>query len=61
MQHGKWKKVGAEQPDFPFSGNPHINVGIEDPNNPLEYFELLVTTELEQIIRKTNRYAQKFL
>jgi hypothetical protein len=62
MQHGTRTKVGAERHHFPFSGNPRINVGLEDPNNPLEYFELLVTPELAEIIsRETNQYAQKFL
>jgi hypothetical protein len=62
MQYGTWTKVGAQQPCFPFSGNPGINVGLEDSNNPLEYFELLVAPERSKIIsRETNWYAHKFL
>jgi hypothetical protein len=30
----------AEGPHFPFTGKPGINVDLEDPSNPLEYFEL---------------------
>jgi hypothetical protein len=38
MQHDLWAKSGAQQPHFPFSGKPDINVDPEDPSNPLEYF-----------------------
>jgi hypothetical protein len=42
MQHGTWAKSGAEQPRFPFTGKPDINVDLEDPSSPLEYFGLFV-------------------
>jgi hypothetical protein len=31
MQHGIRAKSGAEQPCFPFSGKPGINVDLEEP------------------------------
>jgi hypothetical protein len=34
MQHSIWLKSGAEQPHFPFTGKPGINVELEDPSNP---------------------------
>jgi hypothetical protein len=40
MQHGIWAKPGAEQSRFPFTGNPGIDVDLEDPSNSLEYFVL---------------------
>jgi hypothetical protein len=62
MQHGTWTKVGAERPHFPFSGKPGLNVHLEDPNNLLDYFQLLTTPELTELIsRETNQYAQQFL
>jgi hypothetical protein len=58
MQHETWTKVGAEQPRFPFSGKPGLNVHLEDPNKLLDYSELLIAPELaELIIRETNRYS----
>jgi hypothetical protein len=49
-------KGRAELPPFPFSGKPGLNVRIEDPNNLLDCFELLVTPELAELIsRQTNR------
>jgi hypothetical protein len=57
MQHGTWTKVGAEWPWFPFSGKPGLNVDLEDPNSPLEYFELFITPESAELISwETNRY-----
>jgi hypothetical protein len=34
MQHGIWAKSGAEQPCFPFTGKPGINVDLQDPSTP---------------------------
>jgi hypothetical protein len=40
----------------------NVNVHLEDPNNLLVYFELLITPELAELIsRETNWYAQQFL
>jgi hypothetical protein len=40
----------------------YSNVDLEDPNNSLDYFELLITPELAKLIsRETNRYAQQCL
>jgi hypothetical protein len=50
MQHGIWAKSGAEQPRFPCIGKPGINVNLEDPSNHLEYFELLFTPEIAEVI-----------
>jgi hypothetical protein len=46
VQHETWTKVGADQPHFPFSGNPGVNVHFKDPNNLLDYSELLITLNL---------------
>jgi hypothetical protein len=60
MQHGVWVKSGAEGPCFPFTGKPSIIVDLEDPSNPLEYFDLFCTPEIAEVIaRETNQYAQK--
>jgi hypothetical protein len=62
MQHGIWAESGAERPRFPFTGMPGINVDLEDPSNPLEYFELFCVPEIAEVIaRETNWYAQTFL
>jgi hypothetical protein len=45
VQHGVWAKSGAERPHFPLTGKPGINVYLEDPSNPLEYFGLFRTPE----------------
>jgi hypothetical protein len=59
MQHGTWTKVGAEWPHFPFSGKP---VDLEDPDNLLDYCELLITPELVKLIsRETYQCTQQFL
>jgi hypothetical protein len=42
MQHDICLKSDAERPRFPFTGKPGINVGLEDPTDSLEYFELFV-------------------
>jgi hypothetical protein len=46
MQPDVWVNAGAEQPCFPFTGKPGINVDLEDPSNTLEYFELFCTQTL---------------
>jgi hypothetical protein len=62
MQHVTWAKSGHEQPCFPLNGKPGINVDLEDPSNPLEYFELFCTPEIGEVItREVNQYAKKFL
>jgi hypothetical protein len=47
MQPDIWPNSGAEQPDFPFTGKPGINVD-EHPNNPLEYFELFCMPDIAE-------------
>jgi hypothetical protein len=55
MQHGVWAKSGSEQPLFPFTDKPAINVDLEDPSNTVEYFEVFCTLEIAELIaRKTN-------
>jgi hypothetical protein len=46
MQHGTWTKVGAERLRVLFSGKLGLNVHLEDPNNLLDHFELLITPEV---------------
>jgi hypothetical protein len=48
MKLGIWAKSGAEWPHFPFTGKPCINVDLDDPSNPLEYFELVCTPEIAE-------------
>jgi hypothetical protein len=56
MQPEIWANSGAEQPHFPFSGKPGINVVSEDPSNPL------CTPDIAEVTaRETNRHAQKFV
>jgi hypothetical protein len=56
------QKMSTTRPRFPFTGKPGINVDLEDPSNPLEYFELFCTPDIAEVIaRETNRSAQKFL
>jgi hypothetical protein len=38
--------LGTEQLHFPFSGKHGLNVDLEYPSNPAEYFELFITPEL---------------
>jgi hypothetical protein len=45
---------GVERPRFPFTGKPGINVDLEDPSNPLEYFELFCTPDTHHW-KETNR------
>jgi hypothetical protein len=62
MQPDVWANSGVQQPRFPFTGKPGINVHSEDPSNLREYFELFCTPDTAEIIaRETNRCAQKFL
>jgi hypothetical protein len=62
MRHGIWAESGAEQPCFPFTGKPGINVDLKDSSNPPEYSELFCTPEIAEVIaRETKRYAQKLL
>nr|CAD7575868.1 unnamed protein product [Timema californicum] len=62
IHHGTWTKVGTERPRFPFSGQPGLKVQLENPDDPLEYFELFITPEIaEMISTESNRYAQQFL
>jgi hypothetical protein len=62
MQHCIWVKLGAERPCLPFTGKPGINVELEDLSNPLEYFDLFCTPEIEEVIaRERNWYASEFL
>jgi hypothetical protein len=62
LQPDVWPNSGSERPRFPFTGKAGINVDVEVPSNPLEYFELLCTSDTAEVIaRETNRYAQKFL
>ncbi|PVU95180.1 hypothetical protein BB559_002822 [Furculomyces boomerangus] len=45
---------------FGFTGNPRINVKIEDPTNPLEFFEQLLTDKIIEniVIQTICRYKQ---
>jgi hypothetical protein len=42
MWYGKWEKSGAEQPCFPFTGKPGLNIDLEHPSNSLEYFKVVL-------------------
>jgi hypothetical protein len=46
VQYETLTKVGSELPRCPFSGKPGLNVDLEDPDNLLHYFELLITPNL---------------
>jgi hypothetical protein len=62
MQHAICVKSGDKGPYFPFTCKPGINVDLEDPSNPLEYFELFCMPEIADIIaRERNQYARIFL
>jgi hypothetical protein len=62
MQHGIWVKPGAERPCFPFTGEPGINVDLENCGNPMKYFELFCILEIAKVkVRESNRFAQKCL
>jgi hypothetical protein len=52
MQTDIWANSGAEQPRFPFTGKPGINIDLEDPHNPLEYFELFCTPDSVEVIAR---------
>jgi hypothetical protein len=62
MQPDIWANLCAERPCFPFTGKPGFIADLEDPSNPMVYFELFCTLDIvEEIVRETNWYAQKFL
>jgi hypothetical protein len=62
MQPDVWANSGAEWPHFSFTGEPGINVDLEDTSIPLEYFELFCTPDIVEVIAKeTNHCAQQFL
>jgi hypothetical protein len=62
MRPDVWANLGARRPCFPFTGKPGINVDLEDPSNPLEYFESFCMPDTAEVIaRERNQYAQKFL
>jgi hypothetical protein len=62
MQHGTWSKVGAQWPNFSFSGKPVLSIHLEDLSNLLDYFDLLITSECAKLLcRETNQSAQQFL
>ena len=55
-------KVEKEQPHFPFIGKMYLIVEIQNSEDLLKFFELLITLEIANLIsRETNRYAQQFL
>jgi hypothetical protein len=61
MQTDVWTNSGAERPLFPFTGKPGINVDLEDPSKPLEYFELFYMPDIVDVIaRETKQYTQNF-
>jgi hypothetical protein len=55
MHPDVWTNSGVEQPCFPFTGKPGINAVLEDPSNPLEYFELLCTPEIKVVNSQRNK------
>jgi hypothetical protein len=60
-QHVIWAKSGAERPHSPFTCEPGINVDIEVPRNPLEYFDLFCIPEIVEVIaRGANQCAKIF-
>jgi hypothetical protein len=61
IQHGTWTKVGAKQSHFPFSGEPGLNVDLEDCNNPLKYFELFIIPKLANLKQRNKPACQQFL
>jgi hypothetical protein len=55
MQPDVWENEGADWPQSPFTGKPGINVDLEDPSNPLEYFELFCTPDTAEVIARKNK------
>ena len=56
MQYRTWTNAGTERPRFPFIGKPGLNVEIKNSKNPLEFFELFITSDITELIsRETNR------
>jgi hypothetical protein len=60
MQPDIWANSCAEQPCFPFTDKPGINVDSEDPSIPLEYFELFCMPDIAKVIEKRNGMPKKF-
>ncbi|KFM65266.1 PiggyBac transposable element-derived protein 4, partial [Stegodyphus mimosarum] len=62
-----WTEVTADDSSppllrFPFTGQPRLNVKVENKDDPLEYFSLFFTdTVIQHIVTETNRFAHKFL
>jgi hypothetical protein len=48
MQHGIRAKSGAEQPHFPFTGKPGINVDLEDLLTPWNILSCFVHQKLQK-------------
>jgi hypothetical protein len=44
MKHDTRIKFSIESPHFPYIGRPGLNVDIQDSNDPVEYFKLLIVT-----------------
>jgi hypothetical protein len=42
LQPDVWANSGADRPRFSFTGKPGINVDLEDPSKPPEYFSRFV-------------------
>jgi hypothetical protein len=59
MQPNVWTNSGAEQPRFPFTGKSGINVYLEEPSNPLQYFELLYTPDIAEVIARETYVCPK--
>jgi hypothetical protein len=55
MQHDMWAKSRAERPHLPFIGKPGINVELEGHSNALEYFELLYTSQVLEVVATNKR------
>lgn len=58
MKHDTGIKFDIESPHFPFRGRPDLNFDLEDPNNPMEYFKLLI---VEVISGETNTCPPGFI
>ena len=58
----QWTVNGQVRSRFSFTGNPGIQVALNDVTDPLEFFELFFDNEIvDQIATETNRYARQFL
>ncbi|XP_064643576.1 piggyBac transposable element-derived protein 4-like [Lineus longissimus] len=57
-----WSPHGQARARFPFTSNPGLKVNIDDPEDPLEFFELFFNDELiDLIVTQTNLFAQQFM